>query len=272
MEQVGIRIEAQHHEVATGGQCEIDMRFSPIVEMGDMLMWFKYVIKNVAARHNKTVTFMPKPLFGDNGSGMHCHQSIWAGGKNLFSGDEYGGLSEIAMFYIGGILKHASALAALTNPTTNSFKRLVPGFEAPVNLAYSSRNRSASIRIPMYSTSPKSKRIEVRFPDPSCNGYLAFAALLMAGLDGIQSRIEPGSPLDKDIYALSPEELEGVPKMPASLEEALDALEADNAFLLKGNVFTQDVIETWLDYKRKSEVDQIRLRPHPYEFALYYDV
>lgn len=272
MEQVGIRIEAQHHEVATGGQCEIDMHFAPIVEMGDMLMWFKYVIKNVAVRHNKTVTFMPKPLFGDNGSGMHCHQSIWVGGKNLFAGDGYGGLSEIAMFYMGGILKHASALAALTNPTTNSFKRLVPGFEAPVNLAYSSRNRSASIRIPMYSTSPKSKRIEVRFPDPSCNGYLAFAALLMAGLDGIQSRIEPGSPLDKDIYALSPEELEGVPKMPASLEEALDALEADHAFLLKGNVFTQDVIETWLDYKRKSEVDQIRLRPHPYEFALYYDV
>ena len=272
MQKVGIVIEAQHHEVATGGQCEIDMKFSPLVEMSDKLMWYKYIAKNVALNHNKTVTFMPKPLFGDNGSGMHCHQSIWKEGKNLFAGEGYGGLSELAMWYIGGILKHAAALVACTNPTTNSFKRLVPGFEAPVNLAYSSRNRSAAIRIPMYSASPKSKRIEVRFPDPSCNGYIALAAMLMAGVDGIENRIDPGSPLDKDIYALAPEELKNVPKVPASLGEALDALEEDHTFLLKGNVFTPDAIEMWLNYKRKHEVDQVGLRPHPYEFALYFDI
>ena len=271
MEQVGIQIERQHHEVATAGQAEIDMRFDSLVNMGDKLMWFKYVVKNVAKRWKKTVTFMPKPIFGDNGSGMHVHQSIWKGGKPLFSGSEYGGMSQMAMYYIGGILKHARALNAFCNPGTNSYRRLVPGFEAPINLAYSSRNRSASIRIPMYSPSPKSKRIEVRFPDPSCNGYLAFAAMLMAGLDGIQNKIDPGAPLDKDIYGLSPEELSKVPSACGSLEEALDALKADHEFLLKGDVFTKDVIETWIEYKKEKELDQVRLRPVPYEFFLYYD-
>ena len=272
MEEMGIEVEAQHHEVATAGQAEIDMKYAPLVVMADQLMLFKYIIKNVALRHNKTVTFMPKPIFNDNGSGMHVHQSLWKGGKPLFAGDRYGGLSELALYYIGGILKHARALCAFVAPTTNSYKRLVPGFEAPVNLAYSSRNRSASIRIPMYSVSPKAKRIEVRFPDPSCNGYLAFAAMLMAGLDGIENRIDPGEPLDKDIYGLSPEELENVPSTPSSLEEALNALEEDHEFLMKGDVFTDDAIFTWIDYKRQNEVDPIRLRPHPYEFALYYDI
>ncbi|MFN7952297.1 MAG: type I glutamate--ammonia ligase [bacterium] len=272
LEKVGIEIEAQHHEVATGGQCEIDMRFSPLVEMGDKLMWYKYILKNVARRNGKTVTFMPKPLYGDNGTGMHCHQSIWKGGKPLFAGDEYAGLSQMALYYIGGILKHAKALAAFTNPGTNSYKRLVPGFEAPVNLAYSSRNRSASVRIPMYSQSPKAKRIEVRFPDPSCNGYLAFSAMLMAGLDGIEKKIDPGEPLDKDIYALSPEELSNVPTMPGSLEQALINLENDHEFLLKGDVFTEDVISTWIEYKREKEVTPVNMRPHPYEFTLYFDV
>lgn len=272
MIKLGIYIEKQHHEVATAGQAEIDMRFDALVAMADKLMYFKYVCKNVAKRHGKTVTFMPKPLFGDNGSGMHTHQSIWKGGKPLFAGDGYAGMSEMAMHYIGGVLKHAPALAAITNPTTNSYKRLVPGFEAPVNLAYSSRNRSASIRIPMYSPSPKAKRIEVRFPDPSCNPYMAFAAMLMAGLDGIENKIDPGAPLDKDIYGLTPEELAGVPTMPGSLEEALDNLEADHEFLLKGDVFTQDAIDTWIEYKRSKEVDALRLRPHPYEFFLYYDI
>ncbi len=271
LEKVGFRVEKQHHEVATAGQAEIDMRFLPLVKMGDALKWYKYIARNVAKRHNKTVTFMPKPIFGDNGSGMHTHQSIWKGEKPLFAGDGYGGLSELAMHYIGGILKHAPALAAFTNPTTNSYRRLVPGFEAPVNLAYSSRNRSAAVRIPMYSPSPKSKRIEVRFPDPTCNGYLAFSAMLMAGLDGIEKRMDPGEPLDKDIYALTPEELRGVPSMPASLEEALENLRRDHEFLLKGDVFTEDVIETWIEYKMASEVNAIRLRPHPYEFALYFD-
>jgi glutamine synthetase len=248
------------------------MRFNSLVAMGDQLMWFKYIIKNAARRHQKTVTFMPKPIFGDNGSGMHIHISIWKDGNPLFAGDRYAGLSEIAMFALGGILKHARSLCALTNPTTNSYKRLVPGYEAPVNLAYSSRNRSAALRVPMYSASPKAKRIEVRFPDPSCNGYLAFSALLMAALDGIENRIDPGEPLDKDIYALSPEELEGVDSTPASLEEALMALEQDHEFLLKGDVFTEDVINAWLQYKRAREVDPIRLRPHPYEFMLYYDI
>jgi len=272
MQQVGMRIECHHHEVATAGQAEIDMRFAPLVQMGDQLMWFKYIIKNVARKYNKTATFMPKPLFGDNGSGMHTHLSIWDKGEPLFAGDRYAGLSESAMFAMGGILKHSRALCALTNPTTNSYKRLVPGYEAPVNLAYSSRNRSAALRIPMYSTSPKAKRIEIRYPDPSCNGYMAFSAMLMAAIDGIENRIDPGEPLDKDIYALSPEELKDVPSTPASLEEALHALEQDYEFLLKGDVFTQDVIDSWISYKREHEVDPIRLRPHPYEFMLYYDI
>lgn len=272
MIKVGIYVEREHHEVATAGQAEIDMRFDSLVRMADKLMLFKYIIKNVAKKHGKTVTFMPKPIFGDNGSGMHTHQSIWKDGKPLFAGNGYAGLSDIALYYIGGILNHAKSLAALTNPTTNSYKRLTPGFEAPVNLAYSARNRSASIRIPTYSPSPKAKRCEVRFPDPSCNGYLAFAAMLMAGLDGIQNKIHPGEPLDKDIYELGPEELANVPTMPGSLEEALNHLEEDHDYLLKGNVFTKDAIETWIDYKRKKEVDAMRLRPHPYEFFLYYDI
>jgi glutamine synthetase len=271
LQSMGIQVEAQHHEVATAGQGEIDMRFSPLVQMADNLMRFKYVIKNVARRNGKTVTFMPKPIFGDNGSGMHVHQSIWKDGQPLFAGNEYGGLSEMALYYIGGILKHAPALCGFCNPTTNSYKRLVPGYEAPNKMAYSSRNRSASIRIPMYSASPKAKRVEVRFPDPSCNGYLAFSAMLMAGLDGIQNKIHPGEPLDRDIYALTPDELAEVPTAPGSLEEALNALEADHEFLLKGDVFTQDVIDTWLEYKRENEVDELRLRPHPYEFYMYFD-
>jgi glutamine synthetase len=271
MESVGIKVEAQHHEVATAGQAEIDMKFDSLTKMGDKLMWYKYVVKNVARRHGKTVTFMPKPIWNDNGSGMHVHQSIWKGGEPLFAGNLYGGLSQTALYYIGGILQHAAALCAFVAPTTNSYKRLVPGYEAPVNLAYSSRNRSAAVRIPMYSPNPKTKRIEVRFPDPSCNGYLAFSAMLMAGLDGIQNKIDPGEPLDKDIYELGPEELAGVPSVPDSLGDALKALEANHEFLLKGDVFTEDVIETWLYYKRTNEVDELRLRPHPIEFALYFD-
>jgi glutamine synthetase len=235
-------------------------------------MWFKYIIKNVALRNGKTVTFMPKPLYGDNGSGMHTHQSIWKSGRPLFAGDGYAGMSEMALHYMGGILKHARALAALCNPTTNSYKRLVPGFEAPVNLAYSSRNRSAAIRIPMYSPSPKAKRLEFRSPDPSCNPYLAFAAMLMAGIDGIENRIDPGEPLDKDIYGLSPEELKDIPKMPGSLEEALSELKRDHEFLLKGDVFTEDVIETWIENKIERELNPVRLRPTPTEFALYFDI
>ena len=272
MEKVGIQVEAQHHEVATAGQAEIDMRFSTLTKSADNLMWYKYILKNVARKHGKTVTLMPKPIFGDNGSGMHTHQSLWKSGQPLFAGNGYAGLSDMALWYMGGILKHAAALCALVAPTTNSYKRLVPGYEAPVNLAYSSRNRSAGIRIPMYSPSPKTKRIEVRFPDCSCNGYLAFAAMLMAGLDGIQNKIDPGSPLDKDIYELGPEELKDVPSVPGSLDAALTALENDHEFLLRGDVFTQDAIDVWIDYKRKREVDPMRLRPHPYEFVLYYDV
>jgi glutamine synthetase len=271
MESIGMVVEKQHHEVATAGQAEIDMRFSPLVKMGDTLMWYKYIVKNVARRHGKTATFMPKPVFLDNGSGMHVHQSIWKGEKPLFAGNGYGGMSELAMNYIGGILKHAPALAAFTNPTCNSYRRLVPGFEAPVNLAYSSRNRSAAVRIPMYSPSPKAKRIEVRFPDPACNGYMAFAAMLLAGLDGIENKLGAGDPLDKDIYSLTPEELSGVPSMPGSLDEALNNLRNDHEFMLKGDVFTQDVIDTWLDYKMANEINPLRLRPHPYEFALYFD-
>jgi glutamine synthetase len=271
MEKLGIKIETQHHEVATAGQAEIDMQFSTLVTMADNLMKYKHVVKNVARRHGMTATFMPKPLYQDNGSGMHCHQSIWKDGKPLFAGDGYAGLSKIALYYIGGILKHARALAAFTNPGTNSYKRLVPGYEAPVNLAYSSRNRSAACRIPTYSASPKAKRVEVRFPDPSCNGYLAFAAMLMAGIDGIENKIDPGGPLDKNIYALSPEEAKNVPQMPGSLNEALVELEQDHEFLLKGDVFTRDAIETWCSYKRENEVDAVGLRPHPHEFELYFD-
>ncbi len=269
---VGIEVETSHHEVATAGQCEIDMKFDSLTRMADKLMWFKYVVKNVAFRHGKTATFMPKPMFGDNGSGMHVHQSLWREGKPLFAGDGYAGMSEMAMHYIGGILKHAKALNALTNPTTNSYRRLVPGYEAPVNLAYSSRNRSASIRIPMFSASPKAKRVEVRFPDPSCNGYLAFAAMMLAGLDGIEKKLSPGEALDKDIYSLSPEELKEVPHVCGSLTEALESLERDHEFLLRGDVFTKDIIETWIDYKRTQENDPVRLRPSPMEYYLYYDV
>ncbi len=272
MIQCGLDIEAEHHEVATAGQGEIDIRFEPLLDMADKLMLFKYIIKNVAKRHNKTATFMPKPIFSDNGSGMHTHQSLWKDNKPLFAGSKYAGLSDMALHYIGGLLKHAAALTAICNPTTNSFKRLVPGFEAPVNLAYSSRNRSAAVRIPMYSPSPKAKRVEYRPPDPSCNPYLAFSAMLMAGLDGVQNKIDPGSPLDKNIYDLPPEELAQVPSVPGSLEDALDALEADCDFLFRGDVFTEDVVKTWIEYKRKNEVDALRLRPHPYEFYLYYDV
>ncbi|MCF8068256.1 MAG: type I glutamate--ammonia ligase [Desulfobacterales bacterium] len=272
LEALGIDVECHHHEVASGGQAEIDMRFKPLLQMGDQLVWFKYVLKNVAYQHGHTVTFMPKPIFEDNGTGMHIHISIWKEGKPLFAGNEYAGVSKEALYGIGGILKHCGALCAFTNPTTNSYKRLVPGFEAPVNLAYSSRNRSAAVRIPMYSASPKAKRLEFRTPDPSCNGYLAFSALLMAVLDGIENKIDPGEPLDKDIYGLPPEELANIPCAPGSLEEALMALKEDHDFLLKGDVFTQDVIDKWISYKMEHEVKPVKLRPHPYEFSLYYDL
>lgn len=272
MVKAGIPVEKHHHEVATAGQGEIDLRFDSLVQMADKMLMYKYIIKNVARRHNKTVTFMPKPVFGDNGSGMHTHQSIWKDGKPTFAGKDYAGVSQTCLYYIGGILKHAAAIAAFTNPTTNSYKRLTPGFEAPVLLAYSSRNRSAGIRIPMYSPSPKAKRIEVRFPDPSCNMYLAFSAMLMAGLDGIQNKIDPGEPMDKNLYDLEPEEAANIPTLPGSLEQALSGLEADHEFLLKGGVFSEDLIEAWINYKRANEVDAIRVRPHPYEFFMYYDV
>jgi glutamine synthetase len=267
-----IEVEAQHHEVASGGQCEIDMRYAPLVRMADMVMMYKYIVKNVARRHGKTVTFMPKPLYGDNGSGMHTHISLWKNGEPLFAGSGYAGLSDIAMYAMGGILRHAPALLALTNPTTNSYKRLVPGYEAPVNLAYSQRNRSAAVRIPMYSASPAAKRLEFRCPDPSCNPYLAFSAILMAAIDGIQNKFSPGQPLDQDIYDLPPEILKNVPKTPATLDLVLAALEQDHDFLLRGDVFTEDLLSTWIAYKRKQEVDPLRLRPHPYEFCLYYDI
>jgi glutamine synthetase len=273
LEQVGVQVEVHHHEVGTAGQAEIDMRFDTLLSMGDKLLKYKYVIKNVARRHNKTVTLMPKPIFQDNGSGMHVHQSLWKGNKNLFfEAGTYADLSKTALHYIGGILKHAPALLAFCAPTTNSYRRLVPGYEAPINLIYSQRNRSAAVRIPLYSRSEKAKRVEVRFPDPSANGYLAFSALLMAGLDGIQSKILPPDPLDKDLYDLPPEDLAKVAKTPGSLEEVLNALEQDHDFLLKGDVFTRDVIDMWLEYKRKKEVDAIRLRPHPWEYALYFDI
>jgi glutamine synthetase len=268
----GIDVEAQHHEVASGGQCEIDLRFMPLVKAADQLLMFKYIVKNTAKKNNKTVTYMPKPIYGDNGSGMHVHTSLWKKGKPLFAGSGYAGLSEMGLYFIGGLLKHAPSLLAFTNPTTNSYKRLVPGFEAPVNLAYSQRNRSASIRIPMYSSSPKSKRVEFRCPDASGNPYLGFSAMLMAGLDGVINRIDPGEPLDKDIYDMEPEELKNVPSTPGSLEAALMALENDHEYLLKGDVFTEDVIETWIKYKMDKEVKPMALQPHPYEFGLYYDV
>lgn len=272
LEELGIPVEAQHHEVATGGQSEIDIRFGRLVTMADNMLKYKYVVKNTARKHNKTVTFMPKPLFNDNGSGMHIHLSLWKNGRNLFAGEKYAGLSETALYAIGGVLKHAPSLLAFTNPTTNSYKRLVPGFEAPVNLAYSRRNRSAAIRIPMYSPSEKAKRFEFRCPDPSCNPYLAFSALLMAVIDGILNKIDPGEPLDKDIYDLPPEELANVPQTPGSLREALKALDEDHNYLLKGDVITPDVIETWIDYKLTNEVQALEIRPHPWEFALYYDI
>jgi glutamine synthetase len=271
MEQLGIKVERQHHEVATGGQAEIDFRFDTLVKTADNMMLYKYVIKNIARKHGKTATFMPKPLYGDNGSGMHTHQSLWKKGKPLFPGKEYAGLSQLALYYIGGVLKHAKALCGLCSPTTNSYKRLVPGFEAPVNLAYSARNRSAAIRIPTFSESPKAKRIEYRPPDASANPYLCYTALLMAGLDGVLNKIDPGEPMDKNMYELSPKELAKVPQVPSSLTEALDYLEKDHAFLLKGDVFTSDFLEMWIGAKRK-EADALRLRPHPYEFYLYYDV
>jgi glutamine synthetase len=271
--EAGVPVEVHHHEVATAGQCEIDMRFGGLVDMADNMMVYKYVIKNMALAAGKTATFMPKPLWGDNGSGMHVHQSLWKGGKTLMADkDGYAGLSQLARFYIGGLLKHAPALLALVAPTVNSYHRLVPGFEAPVNLVYSRRNRSAAVRIPMYSENPKAKRIEFRCPDPSCNPYLAFAAMLMAGLDGIENEIDPGTPADYDLFEAHGPNGHGKPKqVPGSLPEALAALEADNEFLLKGDVFTRDVLETWVDYKRTKEIDPMRLRPHPYEFYLYYD-
>jgi len=273
MADIGINVECHHHEVATAGQCEIDMRFDTLVSMADDLIKYKYVVKNVARAHGKTATFMPKPLFGDNGSGMHVHQSIWNGDAPTF-GDTagYAGLSDICRYYIGGLLKHAPAILAFAAPTTNSYHRLVPGYEAPVNLVWSLRNRSAAVRIPMYSDSPKAKRAEFRCPDPSCNPYLAFSAMLMAGLDGIKNRLDPGDPVDKNIYDLPPEELAELPGVPASLEEALDALQADHGFLTEGDVFTQDFVDNYIGYKREAEVDAIRLRPHPYEFVMYYDI
>jgi glutamine synthetase len=273
LEQVGIEVEIQHHEVGTAGQAEIDMRFDELTRMADKLMLYKYVLKNVAHQYGKSVTFMPKPVFQDNGSGMHVHQSLWKAGEPLFYDEAgYAGFSDLGRWYIGGLLAHAPAILAFSNPTTNSYKRLVPGYEAPVNLVYSQRNRSAAVRIPLYSQSPKAKRLEFRCPDPSCNPYLAFSAMLMAGLDGIANRTEPPDPVDKDLYDLPPEELAQVPQVPGSLDAVLDALEQDNEFLKVGGVFTDDLIDTWVTYKRLHEVDEMRLRPHPWEFALYYDI
>lgn len=271
MAKCGVPIEKHHHEVATGGQCELGFQFGTLIEAADNLMIYKYVIKNVGKKHGKTITFMPKPLFNDNGSGMHTHQSIWKDGQPLFWGDGYANLSKMALHYIGGLLKHAPALLAFTNPSTNSYKRLVPGFEAPVNLAYSQGNRSASIRIPLSGPNPKAKRLEFRCPDATCNPYLAFAAMLCAGIDGIKNEIDPGESLDVDIYDLSPEELSKIPSTPGSLEGALEALEKDHEFLTTGGVFTEDLIQTWIEYKLDNEVNPMRLRPHPHEFALYYD-
>lgn len=271
MEKLGILVERQHHEVATAGQAEIDVRFNSLLSMADTMMMYKYVVKNVAQLNGKTATFMPKPLFNDNGSGMHCHQSLWKGGVNLFAGDKACGLSELGLYYLGGILKHAPALVALTNPTTNSYKRLVPGFEAPVNLVFSSRNRSAAIRIPMYSESPKAKRLEFRTPDPLCNPYVGFAAMVMAGLDGIKNKIHPGEEIKEDLFSMDKEKLAHIPHVPGSLAEALNNLENDHAFLLEGGVFTKDVIDAWISYKREHEVTPVNMRPHPWEFMLYFD-
>jgi glutamine synthetase len=271
MRKIGIKVEAHHHEVATGGQSEIDMQFTDLLTMSDQLMWYKYIIKNVALRHGKTVTFMPKPIFQDNGSGMHVHFSIWKEGKNLFAGKGYAGMTQEGLWAIGGVLKHAGALLAFAAPTTNSYRRLVPGFEAPVNLVYSARNRSAAVRIPMYSTNPKSKRFEFRCPDPTCNGYLTFTAILMATLDGIENKIDPGKPLDENIYELSEKDKIMIKNVPGTLTESLMALQKDHAFLTKGGVFTDDVIQTYIDYKMKNEILELSLRPHPFEFALYYD-
>ena len=272
MQETGIDVECHHHEVATAGQAEIDLRYDTLVNAADKMMKYKYIIKSVAQQYGKSVTFMPKPLFGDNGSGMHTHQSLWNDSKPLFAGDKYAGLSQTALWYAGGLLKHGRSISAFSAPTTNSYKRLVPGYEAPVNLAYSSRNRSAAVRIPMYSPNPKTKRLEFRPPDPSCNVYLTFAAMLMAGLDGIENKIDPGKPLDKDIFELSKEEMKSVPTMPGSLDEALKALDDDNKYLTKGGVFTQELIDLWIEYKTKNEADPVRMRPHPYEFHLYYDI
>jgi len=270
--QVGLQVERSHHEVGTAGQMEINYRFTDILSAGDELMKFKYIIKNTAWQAGKTATFMPKPLFGDNGSGMHVHQSLWKDGKPLFWGEGYGDLSDMARWYIGGLLKHAPSLLAFTNPTVNSYRRLVPGYEAPVNLVYSARNRSACIRIPITGSNPKAKRIEFRCPDPSSNPYLAFAAMLMAGLDGIKNKIEPPKPVDKDLYELEGAEAAAIPQVPGSLGEVLDNLEKDHAFLTQGGVFAQDLIDTWIAFKRKEEVDYVRLRPHPAEFELYFDI
>ncbi|EEH66567.1 glutamine synthetase, type I [Actinomyces urogenitalis DSM 15434] len=272
-QEVGLDIERAHHEVGTAGQQEINYRFASLLAAGDDMMKFKYVIKNEAWRQGKTATFMPKPVFGDNGSGMHCHHSLWKDGEPLFFDERgYGQLSDLARWYIGGILKHAPSLLAFTNPSVNSFRRLVPGFEAPVNLVYSARNRSACIRIPVTGSSPKAKRVEYRVPDPSANPYLAFAAVLMAGIDGIRGRIEPREPIDKDLYDLAPEEYFDIDKLPYSLDQALDALEADHDYLTEGDVFTPDLIQTWIDYKREHEIAPLRQRPHPYEFELYYNL
>ncbi len=269
----GVDVEVHHHEVGTAGQGEIDIRFDTLTTVADKIALYKYIVKNVARSHNLVATFMPKPLFQDNGSGMHVHQSLWKDGKNIFFDPQgYSLLSETALYYIGGLLKHARSLCAIIAPTTNSYKRLVPGYEAPVNIAYSQRNRSACVRIPVYSKSEKAKRVEFRTPDPSCNPYLAFSALLMAGLDGVQNRIHPGDPLDKDLYDLEPEELDEIESTPASLGDSLDALEDDHEYLLKGDVFTEDVIDVWLEYKRENEVDAVNMRPHPYEFFLYHDI
>ncbi len=272
LEKIGISVERHHHEVATAGQGEINFKFDTILNSADNVMWFKYIVKNVANRHGKTATFMPKPIFGDNGSGMHTHMSLWKDGEPLFAGDKYAGLSETALHFIGGILKHAPSLCAFTNPSTNSYKRLVPGFEAPVKLAYSYKNRSAALRIPNSGPSPKAKRIEFRTPDPSANPYLAFAALLMAGIDGIQNKINPGDPLDKDIYGLSPEEAALVPSVPASLEEAIVNVTKDHEFLIKGDVFSEDMVSAWTGYKKEKEIIPLQQRPVPYEFYLYYDL
>ena len=272
LEKLGMQVERQHHEVASAGQGEINFKFDSILETADNMMWFKYVVKNVARRHGKTATFMPKPIFGDNGSGMHCHISLWKEGKPLFAGDKYAGLSQTALHFIGGILKHAPAMCGITNPTTNSYKRLVPGFEAPVRLAYSYRNRSAAIRIPNTGTNPKAKRIEFRTPDPSANIYLCLAALLMAGIDGVVNKTNPGDPLDKDIYGLSPQELANVPSVPPTLDKALEYLRDGGAFLRKGDVFSEDMIETWVDYKYNRELIPMQQRPTPYEFFLYFDL